>query len=323
MLDHGRKRDLERTSEPETDAGPRLSRSTITIRVGSESARNTRSRGTSCATAWLSICLRAYRPSRMGRSGRAATPGVRRSRRRSPTIPGRRACTPRATGGLRAARSASRSARRRAREHDRHDLVLAAAGLVGDREDEALRRVHLVVFALPVALAALLAGEHRQAPLAAGPGRPSPRSRSAPRTPPPNQSAKRLRLGPLHPHALARRVEDARDRDPSSAAGADRSAIVVSLLGRSQARLELVEAVVPEGRYLSSHSEASLNAAPCSREGRRRGAAARDQAGALEHLEWWETAWTLIGNGSASSFTDASPPRGGPGSRAASGRRAP
>src|SRR2546421_12693869 len=52
-------------------------------------------------------------------------------------------------------------------EDDGDELVAAPAGLVGDREDQALGRGHLVVLARPADLAAARAAEHRGPPFAA------------------------------------------------------------------------------------------------------------------------------------------------------------
>src|SRR5207237_9588761 len=106
-------------------------------------------------------------------------------------------------------------------------------------------------------------------------------------------------LGPLLPHPLARRLEDAGDRDPRL--GHSR----LPSCRRSSRRSKLP---CQNRRYRSSHSRASCSGAPSRREGR--SCAERPRAispARSSTLRCLETAWTLIGNGSASSFTDASP----------------
>src|SRR4051812_37507230 len=98
-------------------------------------------------------------------------------------------------------------------EHHGAAVALLAAGLIGDREHEPLRRADLEVAALPADLAAVRPEEHGRAPGPAGPHvhRHGVERDVGVRAAVPVGEA--LGLGPLAPDALARRLEDPGDRE--------------------------------------------------------------------------------------------------------------
>ena len=97
-------------------------------------------------------------------------------------------------------------------ELDGDELPRAVARLVGDCEREPLGLDHLPVLALPVDPAALRPGEHRQPPRPTRPDVHRDAGERDLRLGAAEPVGERLRLGPLPPDALARRVEDANER---------------------------------------------------------------------------------------------------------------
>ena len=169
-------------------------------------------------------------------------------------------------------------------------------GLVGDREHEPLGLDDLAVLALPVDLAAPgsanIVARHEPPGLTSIETVDSGTSASVP----PNQSAKRS--GSVHSRHTRSR-------------GASKTRVIVMPAQpcRLQALVEAVEASLPERDGTSRASRPRPSAAPpSSRDGRSCAERPRVISPARSStFRCLETAWTLIGNGSASSFTVASP----------------
>src|SRR6266542_846569 len=99
-------------------------------------------------------------------------------------------------------------------EDDDHQLVGVLPRLVGERKHEPLGLDHLAILALPVDLAALGAGEHRRPPRAPGPDVHRDRGDGHLGLAASEPVGEAFGLGPLLPHAITRRVEDASGPDP-------------------------------------------------------------------------------------------------------------
>src|SRR5215211_1329379 len=104
-------------------------------------------------------------------------------------------------------------------EEDGHQLILLLAGLIREGESEPLGLDHLAVLPLPSDLPVARADEHRRSPRAPLPDVHRDGGQGHVGLAAAEPVSESLGLGPLPPHLLARRLEDAHDRYPLLARG--------------------------------------------------------------------------------------------------------